>query len=463
VKRSFKVHLFLRLLVIIFVIIGANRMIAQEFLTEQLREQIHQEMGLALSRCGASINERQAFLTCFKAHEPGSLLSNVADYYVICPESVGNSLEVRQGICQLGNQVDFWRGKESVVRGDLQFASGEVDEQSWLAVKFFGREEGSVIWIKQTDADRMVTQMWALRDRNLIRVFPIILFMVLLLNIYITRELMKPVNRIQETMSGLNASNLDRSTTLEAPYREFEKLLEVFVDLRVRLSSSFNKARRFASDASHELRTPLTILRGNAEKLIHDLPLGSDLQIRVRSMGDEVERLIDITEKLLLLSRADANGLQQNLSDVNLSELLTQLIHDAHSFQSNLKILSDIEPEVMWRCDQTLVCQLISNLYTNAVNYNLANGWLRIGLKRTSEQFELTIENPTETLPSDLTDHAFERFYRGDASHARHIDGLGLGLSICLEIAHLHQGSLSLSVTQQQTVLVCLKAPLVSC
>jgi signal transduction histidine kinase len=66
-------------------------------------------------------------------------------------------------------------------------------------------------------------------------------------------------------------------------------------------------------------------------------------------------------------------------------------------------------------------------------------------------------------LPSDLTDHAFERFYRGDASHARHIDGLGLGLSICLEIAHLHQGSLNLSVTQQQTVLVCLKAPLVSC
>jgi signal transduction histidine kinase len=462
VKRSFKVHLFLRLLVIIFVIIGANRMIAQHFLTEQLREQIHQEMGLALSRCDASINDRQAFLTCFKAHEPGSLLSNVADYYVIC-SSTAKLSDVRHGVCRHEDQVDFWLSKASFVQDDLQFSSGEVSEQLWMAVKFSGSQVGSEIWIKQTDADRIVSQMWALRDRNLIRVFPIILLMVFLLNIYITRELMKPVNRIQDTMSGLNASNLDRSSPLEAPYREFEKIVEVFVDLRARLSSSFNKARRFASDASHELRTPLTIMRGNAEKLIRDLPLGSDAQIRVRSMGDEVERLIDITEKLLLLSRADANGLQQNLSDVNLSDLLTQLIHDAHSFQSSLKILSEIEPDVMWRCDKTLVRQLISNLYTNAVNYNLANGWLRIGLKRTAGQFELTIENPAETLPSDLTDHAFERFYRGDASHARHIDGLGLGLSICLEIAHLHQGSLNLSVTQQQTVLVCLKAPLMSC
>lgn len=460
-KRSFKLHLFLRLLVIIFVIIGANRMIAQQFLTEQLREQIHQEMGLALSRCESSINERQTFLTCFKANEPGSLLSNVADFYVIC-SSADPSLNAPDGVCRREDQVDFWRGKASFFQEDLQFSSGEVFEQSWMAVRFSERKDGVEIWIKETDADRMVSQMWALRDRNLIRVLPIVLLMVLLLNIYITRELMKPVNRIQDTMSGLNASNLDRSTPLEAPYREFEKLVEVFVDLRVRLSSSFNKARRFASDASHELRTPLTILRGNAEKLIRDLPLGSDAQIRVRSMGDEVERLIDITEKLLLLSRADANGLQQNLSDVNLSDLLTQLIHDAHTFQSGLKISSVIQPDVMWRCDKTLVRQLINNLYTNSVNYNLVNGWIRIGLKQEAGQFELTIENPTQTLPSDLADHAFERFYRGDASHTRHIDGLGLGLSICLEIAHLHQGTLNLSVTQKQTVLVRLKAPLVS-
>jgi signal transduction histidine kinase len=59
-----------------------------------------------------------------------------------------------------------------------------------------------------------------------------------------------------------------------------------------------------------------------------------------------------------------------------------------------------------------------------------------------------------------LSQRAFERFYRGDASHTRQIDGLGLGLSICSEIAKIHHGALSLSVTDKSTVLFTLTAPL---
>jgi signal transduction histidine kinase len=258
----------------------------------------------------------------------------------------------------------------------------------------------------------------------------------------------------------LNASNLDQTTTLEAPYREFRTLVSVFEDLRIRLHDSFVKARRFASDASHELRTPLTILRGKTEQMINEFPLGSEAQVQIRSMGDEVERLIEITEKLLLLSRADANSLLQEVSDVNLSELILLLIRDAHSFQSSLKISSDIEPDVIWRSDKVLVRQLIQNLYTNAVNYNQPKGWIHFVLKRSGDSFVLTIENPTTDIPSDLLSHAFDRFYRGDAAHARQVDGLGLGLSICAEIAKLHFGSLALQVGQKNTVLVTLTAPL---
>jgi signal transduction histidine kinase len=64
--------------------------------------------------------------------------------------------------------------------------------------------------------------------------------------------------------------------------------------------------------------------------------------------------------------------------------------------------------------------------------------------------------------PADLTTRAFDRFYRGDASHARQIDGLGLGLSICMEIAKIHHGSLSLSVTDKQTVLLTLTAAIMA-
>jgi signal transduction histidine kinase len=273
--------------------------------------------------------------------------------------------------------------------------------------------------------------------------------------------IMRPILRIEESISTLNANNLGQNIQLQAPYREFESLVNVYKELLQRLNESFTHARRFASDASHELRTPLTILRGNTEQLIANLPLGSEFQVRVRGISDEVDRLIDITEKLLLLSRADANSLGHTFVDVDLSQLLTQFIKpEEDEEQWHLSLKHQVEPGLIWHCDKTLAIQLIHNLLENARKYNIPRGWIRVTLRRDQGQFQLTVENPSLHIPSDLANHAFDRFYRGDASHTRQIDGLGLGLSICSEIARIHQGVLSLNITANKTVLLTLTAPL---
>jgi signal transduction histidine kinase len=209
----------------------------------------------------------------------------------------------------------------------------------------------------------------------------------------------------------------------------------------------------------------LTILRGSTEQLIRDLPTGSDLQVRVRNMGDEVERLIDITEKLLLLSRADANSLGRAFSVEDLSDMLEQLIaqepdQDPDTSAVPFTITSAIEPHVLWHCDKTLANLLIHNLFENAQKYNLTQGWIHVSLKREGPEFQLSIENSSASIAADLETRAFDRFYRGDASHARQIDGLGLGLSICAEIAKAYKCSLSLNVTRRKTVLLTLSGPL---
>jgi two-component system heavy metal sensor histidine kinase CusS len=272
--------------------------------------------------------------------------------------------------------------------------------------------------------------------------------------------MMRPIISIQDNISLLTAQNLDNSVALTVPFKEFAGLIQVYEDLRVRLSDSFLKARRFSSDASHELRTPLAILRGNLEQIIGELPVGSDVQVRMRNVSDEVERLIEITEKLLLLSRADSNSLAKELTDVDLSEFLTNLLGDSLNFRSGLKISSSIEPGIHWHCDKTLMTQLMTNLFSNAVKFNQPSGWVDCKLIRTPTHFQLSIENPVVEIPSDLSAHAFDRFYRGDISHTRKIDGVGLGLSISLEIAKVHDGILALVVSERQTVVVTLTVPL---
>ena len=456
-KKSFKVRIFFHVILITAVVIGSNRLIAQHLLTEQLQTRIHQEMGVALETCEDLFQKPNAFASCFKATEKGGLFSNMSDFYVLCDRQKGS--ENTNAMCQtlLANR-DFWQSEAVSTLGSMTYSHGLVDHESWYAVRFNDPKKSAEVWLESKEIDALMLRVWALRDRNTVYVLPTILGMLLVLTLYLTYVVMRPITTIQNRMSELTASTLDQSVNLQAPFKEFETLVRVFDDLRFRLNDSFTKARRFAADASHELRTPLTILRGNVERLIHDLPMGSDAQIRMRSMSDEVERLIEITEKLLLLSRADANSLRRDLGYVDVSQMLTQLVKDAHTFQSNLKITSTIAPDVVWYCDKTLFHQLIHNLYANAVNYNREKGWIHFSLTHLNDEFQLTVENSTSQVPSDLAERAFDRFYRGDASHTRQVDGLGLGLSICLEIAKLHHAKLSLHVTEKQTVVASLSA-----
>lgn len=451
--RSYKFRIFMLMLFATSGIIFSNRMIGQFFLTKQLQDAIHLDMGRALEVCSQKSTDRQSFLTCFKMTDQGSVISNASDFYVLCQPSASTCPG------SFGPDVPNFQMKEADAA--MHYWRGRFHDEEWMAVRRAGQVNGLQVWIKSSDADIIRQKLWALRDQNLWRVAPSVILFLMILTWVAVKIIMRPIKTLEQSIANLNANNLGQEIELKSPYREFESLVNVYKSLLSRLNESFTNARRFASDASHELRTPLTILRGNTEQLIAELPVGSDLQVRMRDIGDEVERLIDITEKLLLLSRADANSLGQTFTDVDLSQLLTQFIKPDDEEELPLFTLNQqIEPGLFWHCDQTLVVQLIHNLFENAQKYNMARGWIRVQLVRKQDQFQLTVENPSLHIPPELADHAFDRFYRGDSSHGRQIDGLGLGLSICAEIARIHQGRLTLQITEKKTVLLTLSAPL---
>lgn len=460
--KSFKLHLFIRLVITTFLVIWSNRLVAQYFLTDQLDQIVKDQMSLTLTNCADQAADRELFNRCAKKMHAVDLSLYLIDQYVVCGEVPAPSrIDARQVCAESKDRNTVWLPYDYAGPQRMELASVEVNAQTWQVLRFKDNETQPKIALLNSEFKRLLDQMWELRDRNLWRVLPSILVLLGLLAYYMTFVFMRPLNEVEASMSKLSSSNLGTLETVRVPFLEFRKFVQVFDDLRARLSDSFAKARRFSGDASHELRTPLTILRGNVERMIIDLPKGSDAQVRMRMMGDEVERLIDITEKLLQLSRADASSLLQDLKLLDVSAVVLELSEELNSFQTKVNIHCDIEPHILWHCDPTLVRQLIDNLLGNALKYNVSGGWIRVKLSQSDNDLVLVVENPSNHIPKDLSERWSDRFYRGDASHTRNIDGLGLGLSLCKEIALVHHGVLSLVVTDSNTVLVTLSAPLV--
>ncbi len=136
-RKSFKVRIFWHVILTTAIVIGANRLTAQHFLTDQLQTRIHQEMGIALDNCEANFQRPDAFLSCFKALEKGSLFSNISDFYLLC-DRVNNtsSANAFPACSSLLAEHDFWRDESVFRQGDVEFAHGAVGAKNWYAVRF---------------------------------------------------------------------------------------------------------------------------------------------------------------------------------------------------------------------------------------------------------------------------------------------------------------------------------------
>jgi signal transduction histidine kinase len=231
--------------------------------------------------------------------------------------------------------------------------------------------------------------------------------------------------------------------------REIAELIEVVNGMLERLERSFRQAARFSADAAHELNTPLTILQGQLEQSLQETPDGSPLQRALSDLLEEVQRLRSIVRKLLLLAKADSGRLAEaaTLGVIDWSGRVRALVEDTRELAPRLAVGADVASGVQILGDENLLVQLLQNLAGNAVKYNRGGpggepGAIHIELKAEKGRAVFRIVNTGPPLTAEERERIFERFYRGDPSHNRRIDGVGLGLSLAREIALAHGGEL---------------------
>lgn len=267
---------------------------------------------------------------------------------------------------------------------------------------------------------------------------------------WITRKALQPLQQVADAAEQIDAKALNQRLPQPQVQDEVGRLVQVLNHAFDRLERSFEQATRFSSDASHELKTPLTIMRGEIESALKAEVDNPRIESLLDGLLAETQRLCDIVEKLLLLSRADAGALTLSKETLDFSSICYELVEDAQILAGPKRIATEfaISPEVRVLADESHLRRVLLNLLDNSIKYNVEGGSLAISLRKSGSVAEFQIANTGPGIPREHQDRVFERFYRADPSRSSATTGSGLGLSICHEIVAAHGGKMWLEQPQ---------------
>ena len=333
---------------------------------------------------------------------------------------------------------------------NVSYLDVELNKDEWRL--FRPRQTGdSPYWValKKSVLKQRMFDILDVRDRMGLQLYPILILYGVFLTLVISYAALRPFKNIQELFAKIDIKDPHSRSHLEPDnsYRELSSFIDYFNDLIDRSRLSYQQANRFSSDASHELKTPLTIVRGHLQRLINRSQDGSDEQIQLSLVMDEVERLISITIKLLMLSQADAGRLANLKETIHFNNLVDHLIEDYSNYRTDIEITKTLDENIELIADKDLITQLMLNLFSNAFKYNYSGGNVSFNASCTANHLVFTITNTTHLSAAGLDERVFERFYRHLGSNNRETiaqQGSGLGLSLCREIARAHGGDLEL-------------------
>jgi two-component system heavy metal sensor histidine kinase CusS len=450
--RSFRLHVFLAVVVCVLAFSGASRLLVANSAFEPLHghfsEILARHTARELRSAQGLVNSKQLQTDLEKTLDdirPGEIL--------VWTDPGATSAGAVTALTQaMGATGTVWvRVEEQQPGQPFEMADLNANGRDWRVLRTPHAQGQIYVAIQKTVLTRSARGILQTRDAIVGNLWPMLLAFIVLVTLLLTRAALKPVLTLQKAFARVDIKNQTEHIRPELHYQEFDGFISYFNALIDRLRASYAQAARFSSDAAHELRTPLTIIRGYLHRLVNESPDGSHAQIQLSLVAEEVERLISISNKLLVLSQADAGRMILEKQPIKLNDLIGEMIDDLKWAHSYLRFSVDLAPGISFAGDPELIQQLMSNLFGNAVKYNHPGGQVTVKAATVQHKLIFSISNTTHLARGGLDDRVFERFYRHRIAENREISratGSGLGLSLCREIITAHGGTIHLSVPQ---------------
>ena len=260
---------------------------------------------------------------------------------------------------------------------------------------------------------------------------------------FLAGRMLAPLTRITDATRLAATGSLDHRVELTGRQDEFRELADAFDDMLDRLEAHVAEQQRFAANTSHELRTPLAITQTMLEVARNDPSRNTDQLIERLHVVNA--RAIELTEALLVLSRADQRSFVAEPVDLSLvaEEVTETLLPLAEKRGITIETTGDVAPAVGSRA---LLQQLTTNLVHNAIVHNLPDqGTVWLATHAHDSVVTLTVENTGERMTPGLVATLTEPFQRGTERVRTDHAGVGLGLAIVQTITDAHDGTLTLA------------------
>ncbi len=211
------------------------------------------------------------------------------------------------------------------------------------------------------------------------------------------------------------------------------------------LDSKDRSMKEFFANASHELKTPLMAIRSYAEGLESGLV---EQEKACAVITKEADRMTGLVNAILEFSKLDSGTIQLHMAENDVREILYDAIQviEQTAEQKGIEIVPKLPDPMLFICDEEMLFSAFSNILTNCVRYAESRITISASLQKSPAALTIRISNDGQLISEQDVAHLFERFYKGAGGQT------GIGMALSLEYVRLHQGNISVSVHDGNTV-----------
>lgn len=254
----------------------------------------------------------------------------------------------------------------------------------------------------------------------------------------------KENNESKRITFNLNGILLSIYITPISENESFKGILIFIVDEDEKLKAE-KRRRDFTANVSHELKSPLTSINGYAELIENKLVKPEDTVHFARTIRLEGQRLLELIDNIIQLSKLDESSDDIVLELVDIREIFEEVVaqNEYKIKEKNIDVSIWVEDETFVKANRNLLGELVTNLVTNAIKYNKDKGTIKLRAYKADKKVKIIVEDTGIGIEEKYKDRIFERFFVVDKSRSSQ-DSTGLGLSIVKHIVEIHHGKIEL-------------------